>query len=326
MEKQNHIDYDLIAKVISGNATAQERDQIVVWREASESNAELYASLELLWTDSKIEKPLAEQFDTNKAWDKVAQQTVYKSVRRFYLQPILRIAAILLLIAGATFWLLRTDSGQGQYAHTNTSDTLEQAMLFDSSVMVLNSNSHVELDPDFGQEERVVNLKKGNVYFQVKRDSTKPFIVRTKHLEITVLGTAFDVNTSHPDSTVVTVTSGIVDVAFMKEKLLLRKGEQAVLYHKTKKLIKRNMPVDVHQYWKGILLDFRGKKLRDVFNELEKMYGLKFKANESILKKKIHVRFDNEDPGTILDIIGMTLDLEMNEQEGVYEVKAKDDE
>ena len=81
--------------------------------------------------------------------------------------------------------------------------------LNDGSVMELNTDSVVEVR--FDRKKREISLLKGEVYFDVAKDRTRPFVVNTGNGEVKAIGTAFNIN-RYADKTIVTVTEGTVAV------------------------------------------------------------------------------------------------------------------
>ena len=70
---------------------------------------------------------------------------------------------------------------------------------------------------DFNTNGRSVQLD-GEAYFEITRDSLKPFIVKSKRLDIKVLGTSFNVKAYGMDETTdVTLVSGKVNVSLRDE-------------------------------------------------------------------------------------------------------------
>jgi ferric-dicitrate binding protein FerR (iron transport regulator) len=71
-------------------------------------------------------------------------------------------------------------------------NAVKKVTLPDGTVVMLNLYSRLELDEDYDREERKVRLV-GEAFFDVKKDSRRPFIVRTNNTSTHVLGTAFNV-------------------------------------------------------------------------------------------------------------------------------------
>jgi transmembrane sensor len=68
---------------------------------------------------------------------------------------------------------------------------------------------------DFSGAARVLELSRGEVFFKVRTDRSRPFIVRVGGISAMAVGTAFDVS-AEADHIVVTVEEGTVDVAGAK--------------------------------------------------------------------------------------------------------------
>jgi transmembrane sensor len=68
---------------------------------------------------------------------------------------------------------------------------------------------------DFSSSTRVLELSRGEVFFKVRPDKSRPFVVRAGAISATAVGTAFDVS-AEADRIVVTVEEGIVDVVDVK--------------------------------------------------------------------------------------------------------------
>jgi len=85
-----------------------------------------------------------------------------------------------------------------------------QTMLADGSVVWLNTDT--ELQVAFSASRRSVHLARGEAYFDVAKDPSRPFVVSVGDRTITAVGTAFNVY-RRGDETRVTVLEGKVEVA-----------------------------------------------------------------------------------------------------------------
>lgn len=66
-----------------------------------------------------------------------------------------------------------------------------QVTLPDGTLVRLNANSSLTYQQNFGQDNRKVKLS-GEGYFEVKKNTEKKFIVNTGYIDVTVLGTKFN--------------------------------------------------------------------------------------------------------------------------------------
>ena len=99
-------------------------------------------------------------------------------------------------------------------------------VLYDGSLVWLNAGSELRYPNTFVENQRVVYLK-GEAYFDVTKDRSHPFIVKTISSEISVLGTSFNVN-ARENSCVTTLVEGRVRMKHgIKDSVELRAGQQA---------------------------------------------------------------------------------------------------
>lgn len=102
-------------------------------------------------------------------------------------------------------------------------------VLNDGTKVWMNSDSELEYPVAFGGGSRRVKLV-GEAYFEVAKDSTRPFIVEvTQGFEVQVLGTRFNVKAYHADSHYeTTLVEGKVQVkSSTGEAVVLKPSEQA---------------------------------------------------------------------------------------------------
>lgn len=97
--------------------------------------------------------------------------------------------------------------------------------LSDGSVATLGPQSAITVD--FHQDRRSIELLAGMCFFEVARDTSRPFSVRSGTLEGVALGTAFDISNDAGIHTL-SVDHGLVDVrtdAMMQDRLHITDGE-----------------------------------------------------------------------------------------------------
>jgi len=84
------------------------------------------------------------------------------------------------------------------------------ATLPDGSKMILGAQSRVDMD--FNGAKRRLDLARGEAYFEVQHDKSRPFVVQAGEVSVTAIGTAFDVRRDHQRVTI-TVEEGTVEVS-----------------------------------------------------------------------------------------------------------------
>lgn len=249
MEDAKYI--ELAAKYLSGDIDSTERRELMEWVAESDANQAFFDEMIHLWgLTGDADK--AFDADTGPAWDKVAAR-----INQGQAQPpvvevpktgdpggriiplsinrrLLQIAAILLpiLLLGG-WWLLQPKADQDRLI-VSTQDT-EVISLPDGSRIWLNKNSSLHFQEDF--KERRVELV-GEAYFEIARDTTRPFEIYSGETITRVLGTSFNIR-AYPDEEKVqlTVTTGLVEFEEKEDredKILVPAGEAAVYLRQEK--------------------------------------------------------------------------------------------
>ncbi|HJF69184.1 MAG TPA: FecR domain-containing protein [Butyricimonas virosa] len=155
-------------------------------------------------------------------------------------------------------------------------------VLYDGSLVWLNAGSELRYPNTFVENQRVVYLK-GEAYFDVTKDSSHPFIVKTISSEISVLGTSFNVN-ARENSCVTTLVEGRVRMKHgAKDSVELCAGQQALVTGVEKIRVQE---VDTRYYtsWMNNMFAFRETPLREIATVLEDWYECKCRFESSALE------------------------------------------
>ncbi len=118
--------------------------------------------------------------------------------------------AVWMLVTTAVILGLRWFTSRPQVENYATSHGEQRSLqLPDNTFVRLNSDSAIAVS--FSRDQRLVEVTRGQAYFEVAKDPMRPFGVRVGGLLIRDIGTAFDVY-RQDSSTTVTVTEGQVQV------------------------------------------------------------------------------------------------------------------
>lgn len=156
-------------------------------------------------------------------------------------------------------------------------------VLDDGSKIWMNSDSYLKFPDRFTEDGiRKVELY-GEAYFEVAKDSLRPFVVKTPEAEIKVLGTTFNVQFYKDKPLVTTLTSGRVEIVVGDNKSVeLNPGQQAVTFNGVT-LVK---DVDTYYYtaWKDGYFMFRDVPLKEIVGVLCNWYGMHYEFSDSWLE------------------------------------------
>lgn len=145
-------------------------------------------------------------------------------------------------------------------------------ILEDGSTVWLNSDSELKYPIYFSKKERIVYLK-GEGYFEVSKDTKRPFHVIIDKININVLGTSFNVNAYRDlGSITTTLMSGRIKITDGKDIINIYPNQQ-VKYTNNGFKIKQVNAKDYSMWTEGIFR-FNNMHLYLIMNQIEKWYDV----------------------------------------------------
>ena len=145
-------------------------------------------------------------------------------------------------------------------------------VLSDGTKVYLNAASELKYPVQFDSKKRQVHLS-GEAYFEVARDTNRPFYVVTDAVRVKVYGTEFNVNTYGIGGTQTTLVSGKVGIRgkssgqeYMMEPLQLAEFDVNGEF-------KGIRNVNVRTYKEGFFV-FENEGLEDILNRLSRWYDV----------------------------------------------------
>lgn len=155
--------------------------------------------------------------------------------------------------------------------------------LADGTGVWLNAASSIRYPTAFSGNRREVEVT-GEAYFEIARDKSRPFHVKTREADIEVLGTDFDVN-GYDDEVALraTLLSGVIRVSHNGQSLLLNPGQQAMVDSG----IALNATPDLEQVmaWKNGFFKFDKEDLATVLTQLSRWYAFDIKYAGPVPKR-----------------------------------------
>lgn len=186
--------------------------------------------------------------------------------------------------------------------------------LSDGTKVWLNSKSSLKYPVEFDNSKRTVMLE-GEAYFEVKKDIKRPFTVRTKEGNITVMGTHFNVSSYPEDNNFVTTLSeGKIKVsdfeASKKETVILQPGQQSSV-KKNGALTVTQVDPEVFTAWKEGKFYFENEDLKSILTKMSRWYNFKVNfQNKSIEQIRFTgIVLKEESLTNLLDIISKTSNI-----------------
>lgn len=198
-------------------------------------------------------------------------------------------------------------------------------VLGDGTKVWVNSDSRLEFATRFGKESREVALY-GEAYFEVARDESRPFFVRTGDARIRVLGTSFNVTAYQEEQEVkVGLLQGKVRLETEKNTCVLKPGEIATLDRQTGGTSVSKGDVEALAAWRTGRFDFEDMALEELATKLYRWYGVRFEFEdaETRVMRFSGVVMKNWRLDYALDVVGRTTRVAFVEKEGKIFVYSK---
>ncbi|MEJ2881673.1 FecR family protein [Pedobacter sp. GR22-6] len=144
-------------------------------------------------------------------------------------------------------------------------------VLPDGSHVWLNAATTLKFPSTFsGSSNRTVELKSGEAYFEIAKDSAHPFIVKSPGQEIEVLGTHFNINAYlEEDALRTTLLEGAVKI---NQNVFLNPGQQALL--KNEKIQVLNADIEAAMAWKNGEFIFNPDSFESTMNMIARWYDV----------------------------------------------------
>jgi transmembrane sensor len=161
-------------------------------------------------------------------------------------------------------------------------------ILSDGTEIQLNADSKLIFPDVFVRNQRIVYLK-GEAYFKVAHNASRPFIVKTDYFNATDLGTEFNIRAYSKADAHVTLINGKVKVGnSTSEALTLVPGEQVSLAANGD-LNKQTVDTYPYLQWQKGFFYFDNASLVEIMQELGRWYNVDVVfENKSILNNRMH--------------------------------------
>ena len=305
MEEENkHID-ELIANYLTEGLDKNALDELKTWIAASAENQQHFIRQREIWF-SAVSREAASVYDKDKAFENFrnrveSQKEIQSTSRRgFSLSALWRYAAVVAIIIAVgciSYW-----QGEVNVKDTFADISVEAPLgsktklyLPDGTLVWLNAGSRMTYSQGFGVDNRKVELE-GEGYFEVKRNEKIPFFVKTKDLQLQVLGTKFNFR-DYPEDHEVVVSLlegkvGLNNLLREEKEAVLSPDERAVLNKANGLLTVESVTASNASQWTDGYLFFDEELLPDIAKELERSYNVKIHiANDSLKTFRFYGNF-----------------------------------
>jgi ferric-dicitrate binding protein FerR (iron transport regulator) len=277
MSKQS-FDY-LIEKYLTGTATEEEVKLVEQWYALVGDSSQIPTGTKE-WTAIK-----------ERIWKKISlrtnQYTIGKQLSR---RNVLAAAVSVIMLLSFNTWyftdrispVVSQQIENGLITIVNNNETQKRIFLSDNSIITLRKDASITYLRSFESGKREVKLT-GEAFFEITKDTTRPFFVEAANTITRVLGTSFTIRENKGEQVQVEVTSGLVSVydkksTDKKNNGVLLTANQKVTFHGNQKhfvvgLVEKPKPLP-RKSRAAYSMKYNNITLADVKEELEEIYGI----------------------------------------------------
>ena len=305
---------ELLVRYLLGEITPEEQATVNEWIGENDANRRYFEQFQLIWDKSRL-LAATSTVNENAAWLRFQQRinnntgpvesTPVIPIRRNY--SWMRAAAILVLVVSVLGLYFLWNQKPAELLVMATAEQVLADTLPDGSVVTLNHHSSLTYPEKFKGRERLVDLK-GEGFFNVKADKSKPFIVHVNDITVSVVGTSFNIKNSGGKTEII-VETGIVRVTKAGKTTELKAGDKLFVNNADSVLSKEKTPDKLYNYYRSKEFVCNNTPLWKLVEVLNEAYD----ANIIIESKDVRslpltTTFDNESLDNILEIISKTFD------------------
>lgn len=329
----------LIARKLSGEASPAELDELHSLLAASPEAQYFYEVFSNFWSTRPEHKADAAEDDAHfrqiiavaeseepVVTEEPEPEAEQPAPARIFTLKRMLAAAVFIGLAVSTYLFFTGRSDVTRQAPINEvvarTGARSHLLLPDGSKVWLNSESKLVYQGSFNDTLREVHLE-GEAFFDVVKDTKRPFIVHTSDIDIRVLGTAFNVK-SYPREMLIeaTLIRGLIEVTNKNEpkapKVILRPHEKLV-FNKEKMpageegkrvrekaehipdisitALPRNLADSAlkETSWVYNKINFDGDSFRELAQKMERWYNVRIRfSNAKAADYRLHGSFANE--------------------------------
>lgn len=289
---------NIIIKYLNNSISEDEKEILLAWLKEKEGNKKEFIDTCNIWLAANNIQISEDELDN--ALDRLknninAYSKPKKVSSRFFTQKIAAAAAFILVIFSVgSFFIGRNSLSQPEtvklISFGTGQDSKDTLVLPDGSRVWLNIDSRLTYVDNFEGSERIVKLE-GEAFFDVVKNTQKPFVVEAGDVKIKVTGTEFDIkNYENQTNIEASLLSGEVKV-YLKghdKEISLSPSERIIINKDTKSFDINNFDESKPIVWTNKELVLSDEKLADIFEKLGYWYGVNVVCEDGInLEQKL---------------------------------------
>ena len=156
----------------------------------------------------------------------------------------------------------------------------------DGTLVTLNAASKIRFPIVFSGTDRRVELE-GEAYFEVEKDTSRPFLLVSGKQTVQVLGTQFNVNSYSDEPQIrTTLLEGSI-ILKGATQVVLKPGEQARTGHNAENFKVINVDIQTEVAWKNNMFFFENEPIKNCMRQIARWYDVEIVYQGELSDKKI---------------------------------------
>lgn len=319
MKKQNYINELLQNEKFIYWVNSSDASQNKYWDEwASDSDGKLQAIQEAIFILNSMHFPSVEiELEMQDAILENIHKTIKKQgpAKRIPLRTWISVAASFLILFSAYFFF--QSGNQELYDFAADLGEINNLNLQDGTTISLFADSKLWSKENWSSSDKREVWLDGQAYFDVTEASKaegKPFIVRTKHGDITVLGTEFNIDVKD-EYLEVALTEGEVVIDNISDKVQPIKMSAGDFVKITADDIASTGSIEsAYDYtsWTDEKIIFTGTTIKELAELIQDKYGVKvIVLNKALLTRSLDGTYSNQSLDGLLHTVQATFDIQI---------------
>lgn len=324
-----------IIKYLQGIASDKEKEELLIWLKEKDENKILFFEIREAWLQTEIPPPVADPHYARKAFELFTKRITQFNSRKkkTTIHLVLRVAAAVAIVcicslAGYLAGNNHTEDSEPVVINRLVmgKESKGSVVLPDGSTVWLNANSELIYPEHFGTDNRLVKLE-GEGYFEVRKDSRKPFLIEAGDMTIKVLGTRFNVqNYKEKETLRTTLLSGKVEISLSgRPEHITLTPNQGITYHrKSGKYHLEKVNAADCILWINNQLICTNEKLITVLHKLQHWYGMDIIYDQNIpLKQHVSLTVRRETPEELFNVLKLICPIRYTIKDNTVYIKSK---
>lgn len=191
--------------------------------------------------------------------------------------------------------------------------------LSDGTKVWVNADTRLIYPVSFADEVREIFVD-GEIFIDVVADAKRPFVVKTKDLNIQVLGTQFNVTAyDADDEKKIVLVSGSVQIESKKDENIIRLNPDQMYTSEQGQSHVETVDTKKYTSWIDGIYYCEDEFLCHIFQRLSRYYGVEIVCDQSISEVEFSGKLDlRENLSDIFNNISFTLPISYVEENGVF--------